>query len=501
MLFEIKSVSKQIEYKFEDKSAALFYIEENEFMEESLGEIEKNLGIAFNKNQSDSFFKKEIKQLCLYNTPGFPDIVYVQLIEKEKLNLDFFRNHAAGFIKKIKDEPLSYLHVFVPEYSNFKDLFPSEQYFYQTIIEGFHLGNYTFDKYFSEENKNKNKSKKLNMIFESENLILFEAAIEKTEHLIDSINFAKDLVNEPAITLTPHELAKRTKKELEKIDVHVRIFDEDELAKRNMHAILSVGGASANKPLMLVMNYKPAGKNKKKIALVGKGVTYDAGGLSIKPTAAMLEMKADMAGAALVIGAIKAAALLKLPVELIGIVPAVENVISGSSYKPGDVIITSSGKSIEVKDTDAEGRIVLSDALIYASKQKPDLIIDFATLTGAIAVALGLIASGLFTKNDELADDLLAAGNRTHERLWRMPFWDDYKKSIESDIADVSNLGPKWGGAITAGKFLEHFVDEKIPWAHLDIAGPAIKHEATNYTEKYDTGFGVRLMVEYLQAL
>jgi leucyl aminopeptidase len=175
--------------------------------------------------------------------------------------------------------------------------------------------------------------------------------------------------------------------------------------------------------------------------------------------------------------------------------------VNGSSYKPGDIVIASSGKSIEVRDTDAEGRIILADALHYASKQKPDEIIDFATLTGAVVVALGEIAAGLFTNDDRLADELSGSGRSTYERLWRMPFWSDYNSMIKSEIADVSNLGPRWGGAITAGKFLENFVDEKIPWAHIDIAGPAIKHKSNNYTEKYDTGFGVRLMIDYLSRI
>jgi leucyl aminopeptidase len=252
---------------------------------------------------------------------------------------------------------------------------------------------------------------------------------------------------------------------------------------------------------MIIMHYKPKGKTKKKIALVGKGVTFDAGGLSLKPTNSMMDMNGDMAGAALVIGAIKAVSALKLPVEIIGVVPAVENVISGSAFKPTDIIITASGKSIEVKDTDAEGRIILSDALDYASRQKPDEIIDFATLTGACVVALGEYAAGVFTKDDILAKNLKKAGNKTYELTWRLPFWNEYKKLIKSDVADVANLGPRWGGAITAGKFLEHFVDEKISWAHIDIAGPAMKNDLTEYTKKFHTGFGVRLITEYVKEI
>jgi len=283
--------------------------------------------------------------------------------------------------------------------------------------------------------------------------------------------------------------------------VKVTSLNKKELERKKMGGILAVGSGSDNPPQLIIVKYKPTGKIKRKIALVGKGVTYDSGGLSIKPTDGMIEMKADMGGAAAVIGTIKAAAEAQLPIELVGIIPAVENMISGSSYKPGDVVTSYSGKTIEVKNTDAEGRIVLADALTYASEQKPDEIIDFATLTGAICVALGLIPAGLFSANDKLADALVSAGNISFERLWRMPFWDDYKVLLKSDIADVSNLGPRWGGAITAGKFLEHFVDEKMSWAHIDLAGPALKNDYNNYTKKYDTGFGVRLMFQYLSNL
>jgi len=294
---------------------------------------------------------------------------------------------------------------------------------------------------------------------------------------------------------------KRTKRELSKVGIKVIAFNKAALSKKKMNAILAVAGGSDNPPYLLTMHYKPRSKAKKKIVLVGKGVTYDSGGLSIKPTDGMLEMNADMAGASTVIGTILAAAKNKLPVEIIGIVPAVENMISGKSYKPGDIVRTASGKSIEVKNTDAEGRIVLADALEYASSLKPDIIIDFATLTGACVVALGEFIAGVFTKNDTLASELADSGNKTFERVWRMPFFDDFNKQLESDLADVSNLGSRWGGAITAGKFLENFVDKNITWAHIDLAGPALKHKFRSYTEKYNTGFGVRLMYDFLKKI
>ncbi|GBD92297.1 cytosol aminopeptidase [bacterium BMS3Abin04] len=389
------------------------------------------------------------------------------------------------------------MHIFIPDYSPFSGAFDNEEYYYQTFVEGILLGNYTFDIYKTEEKK----VTSFQITFHSGNPHKVKESISKAEKMISAVFFARDLANEPAITLTPNVLAQRAKKELSEAGVKVTIFNDKELKKRNMNAILAVGKASSNPPRLIIMHYKPKSKVKKKIVLVGKGVTYDSGGLSIKPTDGMIEMKADMAGAAAVIGIIKSAALLNLPFELIGVVPAVENMISGNSYKPSDIVSTASGKTIEVKNTDAEGRIVLADALEYASKQKPDEIIDFATLTGAAVVALGLPTAAIFTKNEEMADSLYKSGQKTFERVWRLPLWDEYDKLIESDIADVSNLGGRWGGAITAAKFLEHFVDENIPWTHIDLAGPSIKHDFTNYTKKYNTGFGVRLITDYLEKL
>jgi len=270
-----------------------------------------------------------------------------------------------------------------------------------------------------------------------------------------------------------------------------------------MGGLIAVGKGSDAKPRFIIIEYKPKNKKTigKKIALVGKGVTFDTGGYCIKPWQGMLEMKADMSGAAVVAGTMLSAAKTNLPIEILGVIPSAENMINGEAMRPGDVVKTASGKTIEVGHTDAEGRMILADALDYASKQKPDEIIDFATLTGACVVALGLSVAGLFTKNDTLADELYRVGMKTYDRLWRLPMWDDYNKGNESKIADVNNDGGRWGGAITAAKFLENFVDKKIPWAHLDIAGPAVANDLTNYNKDYMTGFGVRLMTEYLSTL
>lgn len=498
MIFKLKIEASENKISIKNNSAIVKFFIDNNDLENNIKSYAVSNEFKINSVLRNEFIKGEKKKIKIRLSEGKPDIFYlVKLKLDEKFNTDYFRNYFAGLIKNLKSEKIKFVYVDIPPYDDFKNIFNDEKYFYQTFAEGFYLGNYNFEKYKSDNRK----PGLLNVILRTKNYKKVSLAIHTADKLIKAVSFTKDLVNEPANNLTPAEFANRAKKELQNSGIKVTVFSKVELIKRKMGAVLAVGGGSKNEPKMIILNYKPKTKAKKKIALVGKGVTYDTGGLSIKPTAGMLEMKADMAGGAVVTGIMKAAAELKLPIELIGIIPAVENSISGNSFRPGDIIKTSSGKSIEVMDTDAEGRIILADALEYASKQKPDEIIEFSTLTGAIAVALGLFTSGLFTKSDKLSEKLLESAYNTYERTWRMPMWDDFYEEIKSDIADVKNLGSRWGGAITAAKFLEKFVDEKIPFAHLDIAGPSLHHKLTNYTDKYHTGYGVRLIFDYLSKI
>ncbi len=231
--------------------------------------------------------------------------------------------------------------------------------------------------------------------------------------------------------------------------------------------------------------------------LVGKGVTFDSGGISLKPSQNMAEMKMDMSGAAAVAGAMEAVSRLKLPLRVIGLLPLAENMPGGSAQRPGDIITISNGKTVEVDNTDAEGRLILADALTYATKYKPKLIIDLATLTGACVVALGHVAAGIMGTDKKNIEELFNSGNRTHERVWELPLFDEYDDLIKSDVADVKNVGGRWGGAITAGMFLKKFVDT-TPWIHIDIAGPAIMEKETDFEPKGGSGFGVRLLVDFL---
>ncbi len=495
MIFDLTFKAENDNLKFNEDSALVKFFNEGENLSKLVDDFFASFNFPQNILQRKNFIENNDTTEILYHSPfGEPSLIFLKKIKIDKsFNSDFFRNYFAGLIPQLQNKSIKNLHIIIPSFTAFPTYFESDKYLIQTIIEGVHLGNYSFDKYLS----NKKSKNKLKVIIHFTDKNKLKKLIERTNILMSSVFFARDLVNEPAIKLTPQEFVKRSKENLKLNDVKVSVFNKSELQKRKMNGILSVGAASINEPLMLWIHYKPKSINKK-VALVGKGVTYDSGGLSLKPTSGMIEMKADMAGGALVVATIQAAAKLNLPIELIGVVPCVENMINGSSYKPGDVITASNGKSIEVKDTDAEGRIILADALHFASQQKPDEIIDFATLTGAIVVALGEFIAGMFTKNDDMANKIFNSSQKTFERIWRMPFYDEYRTFLKSDIADVSNLGSRWGGAITAAKFLEYFVDEKIPWTHIDIAGPALKHDFNNYTKKWDTGFGVRLMIDYL---
>jgi leucyl aminopeptidase len=491
----IKSGDKKIVYK--PLSIGLKYLVDEKKLNQSFDNLLKVLNIKVSELQKKSLLSKNGNEIRISKHDGKPDELIISKVKIDNnFSADYFRNHLAGLLNQIKDEEVKNLHIFIPKYDSFKKFFDKEEYFYQTFIEGIILGNYSFDKYKSE----KKKQQELTVNFYAENGKYLKTALSRAINIMDGVNFTKNLQNEPAITLTPDILAKRIYSNLTEAGAKVKIYNEKEIKKRKMGGVLAVGKGSDFPPRFIVIEYNGASKNKKKkkIALVGKGVTFDSGGISIKPSSHMGEMKADMSGAAVVAGVLLAASKAKLPINLLGIIPAVENMPSGKALKPGDIITTASGKSIEVDDTDAEGRIILSDALDFASKAKPDVIIDLATLTGACVVALGEIVAGMFTKDDKLANELYKTGLKTYDRVWRLPLWDDYNNLIKSDVADVKNLGPRWGGAITAAKFLEHFVDKKIPWAHLDIAGPAMAHEFNNYTKKYMTGFGVRLLFEYL---
>jgi leucyl aminopeptidase len=322
-----------------------------------------------------------------------------------------------------------------------------------------------------------------------------DSAARRGHILGEAVNIVREFVNQPAGDLYPESFAQRAKDLASDFGLGCGVFDENWLAQERMGCMLAVGQASTRPPRLVVLEYDGAPGNDRRLAFVGKGVTFDSGGLSIKTNENMLTMKCDMAGAATVLGAMIAVARLKLPVNISGYMGLVENMVSGNSYKLGDVLRSRAGITVEVNNTDAEGRLVLSDVLKYAVDEGADRLIDLATLTGSCVVALGEDVAGAFTNDQSWADAVLAAARRAGEDVWQLPMFDQYAEQLKSDVADVKNTGTRWGGAITAAKFLEKFVDKR-PWVHLDIAGPAYAGSSKPYREGGGTGCMVRTLVE-----
>jgi leucyl aminopeptidase len=323
-----------------------------------------------------------------------------------------------------------------------------------------------------------------------------KGALREAAVIAESTMFARDLGNAPGNELYPESLARRARQDARRSGYKIRVLSKSEIARLGMGGLLGVSQGSAREPRFLILEYGP--RAKKPVVIVGKGVTFDSGGISIKPSSGMWEMKMDMSGAAAVIGTFQAVARLKLPVHLVGLIPAVENMPGGRALRPGDILRHANGKTSEVEDTDAEGRLILADALAYAARYSPSAVVDLATLTGACVVALGHYASGLMGNDDALIAALKEAGDKTYERVWQLPLYEEFEKQIKSEVADVKNLGGRWGGAITAALFLKRFIGD-YRWAHIDIAGPATPMEATEYTPKGASGVGVRLLVEFLK--
>jgi leucyl aminopeptidase len=320
-----------------------------------------------------------------------------------------------------------------------------------------------------------------------------QRALDLGRHTGTGVNEARDLANMPANICTPSHLARVARKLAREHDqVSVQVLDEKKMRELKMGALLAVTAGSAEPARMIIINYRGASRDKRPYVLVGKGVTFDTGGISIKPSAKMDEMKYDMAGGASVIGALRSVAEMGLPLNVIGVIPAVENMPGGMAIKPGDVVTSMSGKTIEILNTDAEGRLILCDALTYVERYKPQAVIDIATLTGACVVALGAHASGLYANNDKLAEQLLDAGVESHDRGWRMPLWDEYQEQLKSNFADIPNIASPGAGSVTAACFLARFT-EKYHWAHLDIAG-----SAWDAHPKGATGRPVAMLVRYL---
>ncbi len=370
------------------------------------------------------------------------------------------------------------------------------------VAEGVALGAYRFDHYLTEGREER-------VPVDSVRLLLPDGAarsrslgetLRRVLHVTEAANFARDLVNEPAGQLTPERLAEEASRAAKTHGLEVRVSGPRELKKMRMGMFSAVGQGSQNTPRLIEVIYRPrkaAEAKARPVALVGKAITFDSGGLSLKTAENMADMKTDMAGSAAVLGAVQVAAELEPPFPVHGYLGAAENMPSGTAYRPGDVLISRAGKTVEVTNTDAEGRLVLGDVLAYAVEEKPVAVIDLATLTGACVVALGNWVGGLFSNSDALANELLGAAARAGEAFWRLPLVELQRETLRSEIADMKNLGERWGGAITAAMFLREFVGD-TPWAHLDIAGPSQAPRERGYHAKGATGVGVRTLAEFL---
>jgi leucyl aminopeptidase len=363
----------------------------------------------------------------------------------------------------------------------------------EAITEGALLGLYGFSKYKKLEYENIEEV--LIVIRAEEKVPILEQAVGKGKVVAEATNLARDMGNEPANYMTPSQMAETAKEIAGKYNVEIEVFDREDMEMMGMGALLGVARGSSQPPKLIILSYRGGESPEKTLGFLGKGITFDSGGISIKPSEGMADMKDDMAGAAAVMTAIGAIAQLKPKINVTAIIPATENLPSGTALKPGDVLKAMNGKTIEVISTDAEGRLILADALSYAQKLGLSSLIDLATLTGACRVALGLLYSGLFGNDQDLIDKVLRAAEITGEKMWHMPMPEEYKEQIKSEIADVKNTGNRYGGAITAALFLAEFVDN-TPWVHIDIAGPRLSNKENGYIVKGATGFGVRTLIE-----
>ena len=483
-------------------AVAVFIFQDKNGLTQQIASLGKQIGEKIQPAVSlKDFSAKKGELLSLYTEKllASPRLFLIGMGEIEKLSLEKLRRGSAAAATTAQKMKIGSLGIEFPlvtlSTSTFKAA-PSE--IAQAVVEGATLSVYKYDKYITV----KEEEKKLESItvFTSDKKRLNEIreGVRRGEILSTATCLARDLQNAPSNEIFPETLAHHVQETAYKHGFKTTIFDQRKIETLKMGGILSVSKGSNHPPRLIILEHNPGKVKSGTVVLVGKGVTFDSGGISIKPAANMGEMKMDMSGAAAVIGTFQALADLQLPVHVVGLIPAVENMPSGTAMKPGDIVRHYNGKTSEVDNTDAEGRLILADALGYASHYNPDVVIDLATLTGACVVALGHLATGMMGNDQGAMDALKTAGEVSYERVWQLPMFDEYEKMIKSDVADVKNTGGRWGGAITAGWFLKKFIGD-YKWVHLDIAGTAILEENMDYAPKGGSGVGVRLLIEFLK--
>lgn len=370
---------------------------------------------------------------------------------------------------------------------------------YQAYAEGALLSLYKYQRYKSVPPEEQQELKELTLLLSNREMSKpAHDAVRRGQIIADAVCFTRDLINTPSQDKTPAIMAEGAKKIAREPGIHCKVLSFPELKKLGMGGLLGVAQGSIQPPKFIILEYNARVKNQDTIVFVGKGITFDSGGICLKQSKDMDLMKSDMSGAAAVMGAMKAIAKMKLPQHIVGLIPCTENMPGGSALKPGDIVRCYSGKTAEVVNTDAEGRLILADALAYAENYKPVAVIDLATLTGSCVVALGTVVTGMMGNNEELKKRVKIAGETSWERVWELPLWEEYQEQIKSDIADIKNVGGPYAGAITAACFLSKFT-EKYPWVHLDIAGTSWCEKNNAYTQKGASGMGVRLLVQLVR--
>ena len=493
-------VKKKNLIDFDCEAAVVCHFEDRKRLSGSAALLDKRCGGLIKEMIDWGDFEGKLFQLSMVYTRGLIParrIFIVGLGKKKEFDFQRLRGAYSKVAQKIRELKLEGFATSL----NFGKINQALDKVAEAAVEGVLLGLYQFTPYRTVE---KDKIKELKEFFiledDDDSFDVVKSASKKAEIICDAVCFARDLVSTPGNDMTPTILAGRAGEIAGKKDVKLKVLDVPEMEKLGMNALLGVARGSSEPPKFIILEYNGGKKEDKAIALVGKGITFDSGGISIKPSPDMDKMKTDMAGGAAVMGAIKAASELKIPVNVIGLIPATENLPGGKAYKPGDILKSLSGQTIEIKNTDAEGRLILADALTFACRFKPEAIVDLATLTGACIIALGDNVIGMMGTDNKLKKKIRDAAEITGERLWELPLWEEYHELIKSDVADLKNTGGRAGGTITAAAFLSKFVGD-YPWVHLDIVGPSWLTEDKPYIPKGASGVGVRLLVQFLRNL
>jgi len=473
---------------------------EKDFSKPLFKELDQKLGGLLRKAQRNGEFSAKAGEQILFQPAGHlpaERVLLVGLGPTEQITAEKIRRAAGHAIQLVAEKKFGQMAFALPLDAGESDYATQVQ----AATEGLLLASYRYDLFLDEKTKGSRKlPKSVTLAIEEQNKKDCEVAVEKAQKLCRAVILARDLVNAPGNIKSPAFLAEQAQAAAGESTLKYKVLGQKQLVKEGCSALLSVAQGSAREPRLIILEHHGGGKDEAPVALVGKGVTFDSGGISLKSPEKMDEMKMDMGGGAAVIGTMLAASLLELPVNLVGIIPAVENMPSGTAYRPGDILTSLSGQTIEVLNTDAEGRLILADALTYAKRYQPRLVIDLATLTGACIIALGHQATAVLGNDQELVQSLLDAGEKSGERLWQLPLWEEYDQLIKSSVADVKNTGGRPAGTITAAAFLKKFAND-FRWAHLDIAGTAWRDQDQPYTPKGGTGVGVRLLIDFLHNL